>query len=84
MTNIEFFTNDKFKVLIHMYNALDKNGVAHLTQQEVANELELSRMTVNGIFTELKVYGYIFQDEKHVGRYRLTSAGYDAIEQFVR
>lgn len=83
MSHIEFFTNDKFKVLLHIYNSLDKNGVAHLTQQEVADELGLSRMTINGIFAELKMYDYIFQ-EKHVGRYRLTYGGYDAIEQITR
>ena len=52
------------------------------TQQEIADDLEISRVTVNKIIGELKNSGYLEQDGKHVGRYILTEKALSVIETF--
>ena len=58
------------------------NGKVHITQQEVADDLGISRATVNKIMGELRDSGYIEQDGKHVGRYILTEQAISVIETF--
>ena len=82
MSNIELFTNDTFRVLAYLHDIRDKNNCARTTQQEVADELGLSRVTVHNIFKQLKERWYIAQDLEHVGRYFLTDEALSVIEAF--
>lgn len=82
MSQIQYFTNDNFRTLAYLYDAKSANGKVHITQQEVADDLGISRATVNKIMGELRDSGYIEQDGKHVGRYILTEKAISVIETF--
>ena len=82
MSQIQYFTNDNFRTLAYLYDVKGANGKVHITQQEVADDLEISRATVNKIMGELREAGYIEQDGKHVGRYILTEKALSVIETF--
>lgn len=82
MSNIELFTNDTFRVLAYLHDIRDKNNCARTTQQEVADELGLSRVTVHNIFKQLKECWYVAQDLEHVGRYFLTDKAICVVETF--
>ncbi len=81
MSNIELFTNDTFRVLAYLYDIRDKNNCARTTQQEVADELGLSRVTVHNIFKQLKERGYVEQDVERVGRYIVSSLGLVCVQK---
>lgn len=56
------FTTNQYKVLEAMFNntlSVADRKYCPLGQGEIANELGLSRVAVNKIFTELKDAGYI-------------------------
>lgn len=82
MSQIQYFTNDNFRTLAYLYDMKGANNKAHITQQEIADDLELSRVTVNKIMGELKSSGYLEQDGKHLGRYILTEKALSVIETF--
>ena len=82
MSQIQYFTNDNFRTLAYLYDAKGANGKVHITQQEVADDLGISRATVNKIMGELRESGYIEPDGKHVGRYILTEQAITVIETF--
>ena len=82
MSQIQYFTNDNFRTLAYLYDMKGANNKAHITQQEIADDLELSRVTVNKIMGELKNSGYLEQDGKHLGRYILTEKALSVIETF--
>jgi len=72
LNNFNCLINNNFKTLLYLYENKNKNNCVKITQAEVANDLNLSMMTIYKIFTELKNNNYIIQDKKHVGRYILT------------
>lgn len=82
MSQIQYFTNDNFRTLAYLYDMKGANHKAHITQQEIADDLELSRVTVNKIMGELKTSGYLEPDGKHLGRYILTEKALSVIETF--
>ena len=82
MSNVKIFTNDNFKILAHLYDIRGNDNYARITQQEIADEMELSRATINRIVKQLKDENYIVQDSVHIGRYLLTEKAISAIETF--
>ena len=60
--SINYFTNNRFRVLFCLCESMDSNCCARISQQEVAERLNLSRMTVNTIFKQLREDGFIEQD----------------------
>ena len=79
---MKYFTNDKFRVLKYLYDCAGKDGTTRMTQQEVADEIGLSRATINTIFKQLRTDGYLEFDEVHNSRYLLTNKAIDALEFF--
>lgn len=72
--NIEYFTNDKYRVLDCMEKrqiSIQNNNVIKLSQQEISDILKLSKMKINRIVAELKTDGYIVQNSPR-GNYCLT------------
>jgi DNA-binding Lrp family transcriptional regulator len=65
-----------------MYDNKNEQNLVKTTQQEVSEELGLSRVTVNKIFKQLKENNYIIQDTTKVGRYYLTAEGITVVETF--
>lgn len=82
MSNVKTFTNDNFRALAYLYDIKGNDNRARITQQEIADEMSLSRATVNRIIKQLKDEDYIVQDSVHIGRYLLTEKAISAIETF--
>ena len=70
--NTGIFLNNTFDVLSFLYDIKNENNIIRITQQEVADKLHMSRITVNKTFNLLKDNNYIIQDKTHVGMYILT------------
>lgn len=81
MSALEILTTDHFTVLACMYDNKDKEDVAKLTQQEIADLVCLSRPTISSIFKALKSEELI-DTTSFVGRYHLTKKGIKAVETF--
>ena len=79
---IKCFVNDNFRTLSYLYDIKGPDNRARITQQEVADALEISRATLNKIMSELKKEGYIQQDGNYNGRYVVTDAAISVIETF--
>ena len=72
--NIEYFGNDKYRVLSCMAErqiSVKDSMVIKLSQQEIADILQLSKVKVNAIISELKADGYISQKSPR-GKYSLS------------
>ena len=82
MSQLLRFANDHFKVLACLYDEKNSNNVAHVTQQEIADRVGLSRVTINKIIGELKQENYIQLDGVHVGRYVLTPKASNVVKAF--
>ena len=82
MSQIQYFTNDNFRTLAYLYDVKNGDNKAHITQQEIGDDLGISRVTINKIIGELKNAGYIEPEGNHVGRYILTKKAISVIETF--
>lgn len=82
MPNIKILTTNTYKVLSLMYDKRDKDNVVYITQNEIADELDLNKSTINLMIKALRENEYITQDEKHMGRYALTDAGVKTVVLF--
>lgn len=70
----DFFVNDRFRVLKCMAMrqiSVQKEQVVKLSQQEIADIVNMSKPKVNAIIRELKGAGYIAQKSSK-GKYFLT------------
>ncbi|NLB33658.1 MAG: helix-turn-helix domain-containing protein [Tissierellia bacterium] len=54
--------------------------IIKLSQQEIAEILNLSKVKVNGIINELKVDGYLIQNSSR-GKYTLTEKAVDILSE---
>ena len=82
MTNVQYFTNDKYKVLSCLYDSRGNDGISRMTQQEVADTLGLSRVTINVLFKQLKEDGYLVKDMNRASKHMLTEKAITTIEMF--
>ena len=82
MANSDILINDNFKVLLWMYDRKDNDNLVKVTQLELAENIGLSRPTVNIIFSKLKDAGYLIHNDKRVGHYYLTDEAIKMIELF--
>ena len=82
MANSDILINDNFKVLLWMYDRKDDDNLVKVTQLELAENIGLSRPTVNIIFGKLKDAGYLIHNDKRVGHYYLTDEAIKMIELF--
>lgn len=69
---MELFLNDTYKALAYLYDNRGEGGRVVITQQELADALNLGRTKTNGIMQELKREGFIVCDGKRIGRYTIT------------
>ena len=82
MANSDILINDNFKVLLWMYDRKDDDNLVKVTQLELAENIGLSRPTVNIIFSKLKDAGYLIHNDKRVRHYYLTDDEIKVIETF--
>ena len=80
---IESLTNNNYRVLkLLSDNQVELNGVKFtaLTQVEIAEQLGLSKVTVNAIMKDLQEKDLVCPFENRRGRYRLTDKSTTIIE----
>lgn len=73
--DLDLFLNDNYRLLIVIYNhqqTINENTFSPITQQEMAEILGCSIMTVNPIIKKLKNQGYVNTYKNSRGRYQLT------------
>jgi Mn-dependent DtxR family transcriptional regulator len=79
----EKLTTNYYKVLELLYDSLTiVNGerVSVITQVEISKKMNLSTITINTIFKELKNDGLV-EIDKSIGRYRLSSESIKIVEK---
>ena len=83
MFNLEYFGNDNYKVLKFLYDnqiqVKDKYYII-LSQQEIADMVQFSKLKTNGIMQELREKGFIANYENKRRKYIITDIGYKVIE----
>ena len=80
MPEIDNLINDKFKVLIYLYDYKGPDNYSRITQQEISEKLKINRVTINKIFKELNESGFIESDSKYLSKYLLTDKAIEIIE----
>lgn len=81
--SFEYFVNDKYKVLSCMAERQIKvkgQEIIKLSQQEIAEIVQFSKVKVNNIISELKSDGYLEQKSAR-GKYSLTSKAKSALDE---
>ena len=58
-----------------------KDGYARISQQEIAERVKLSRVTVNKHFQYLIYAGYIIPDDQYLSKYKLSDNAIEAAKQ---
>lgn len=83
MFNLEYFGNDNYKVLKFLYDnqiqVKDKHYIV-LSQQEIADMVQFSKLKTNGIIQDLREKGFIANYENKRRKYIITDIGYKVIE----
>ena len=83
MFNLEYFGNDNYKVLKFLYDnqiqVKDKYYII-LSQQEIADMVQFSKLKTNGIIQDLREKGFIDNYKKKRRKYIITDIGYKVIE----
>lgn len=83
MFNLEYFGNDNYKVLKFLYDnqiqVKDKYYII-LSQQEIADMVQFSKLKTNGIIQDLREKGFIANYENKRRKYIITDIGYKVIE----
>ena len=83
MFNLEYFGNDNYKVLKFLYDnqiqVKDKYYII-LSQQEIADMVQFSKLKTNGIIQDLREKGFIANYENKRRKYIITDMGYKVIE----
>ena len=83
MFNLEYFGNDNYKVLKFLYDnqiqVKDEYYIV-LSQQEIADMVQFSKLKTNGIMQELREKGFIANYENKRRKYIITDMGYKVIE----
>lgn len=83
-TKIEILINDCYKVLNILYDnhiIVNKEPYCPLSQSEIADILDLNRMTISSILKKLESNGLIIIDKNKNKKYILTEKGIDVVKK---
>jgi len=83
MFSLEYFANDNYKVLKFLYdNQIQVKNKYYivLSQQEIADMVNFSKLKTNGIMQDLREKGFIANYENKRRKYIITDIGYKVIE----
>ena len=84
-TLMEKLTSNRYKILKILYENQVKKAdgtiFAPITQVEIADQLKISKITVNSIFKELQADGLVGKIGSVRGRYELSEKALMIIEQ---
>lgn len=79
---LEYFANENYKILKFLYDKqiqVKKECYINLSQQEIADTLQFSKLKTNKIMQELREKGFINYGSKR-RKYAITTNGYKVIE----
>lgn len=79
---LEYFANENYKILKFLYEKqiqVKKECYINLSQQEIADMLQFSKLKTNKIMQELREKGFINYESKR-RKYSITTNGYKVIE----
>lgn len=79
MPEIDNLINDKFKVLICLYDYRGPDNYSRITQQEISEKLKINRVTINKLFKELNESGFIESDSKYLSKYLLRDKAIEIV-----
>ena len=77
-------TYDQARVLICLYEHMSKDNCTRMSQQEIADKVQLSRASVNKHIQELIYAGYIIPDTKYASKYLIPPRGIDTAKRMKR
>ena len=80
MSKIDYFTNENFKILNYLYDQRNSDNIVSITQQEIADELNLSRATINKMINDLTQNGYLKRIESKMARYIMSQEAIDFVK----
>ena len=80
MSKIDYFTNENFKILNYLYDQRNSDNIVSITQQEIADELNLSRATINKMINDLTQNGYLKRIESKMARYVMSQEAIDFVK----
>ena len=80
MPEVDNLLNDKFKVLLCLYDYRGPDNYSRITQQEISEKLKINRVTINKLFKELVETGFLETDSKHLSKYLITDKALKIIE----
>lgn len=80
--DIDFFVQDRFKILAHMYDKRNVDNEVNITQAELGKVLFICRASANKVVGELCKEGYLIHSQDHVSRYTLTKKAIKVVEAF--
>ena len=83
MFNLEYFANDNYKILKILYDnqiQVKDDYYIVLSQQEIADMVQFSKLKTNGIMQELREKGFIANYKNKRRKYIITDVGYKVIE----
>lgn len=80
--NIDFFVNDRFRVISYLYDISNSDKKSYVTQRELALALNISLSFTNKIIQELKNNNFLEKEKDHNGRYTLTQEAISVVKQF--
>ena len=79
----DYLANNKLRVLSFMAERqipVKSSMIIKLSQQEIAEILDLSKVKVNAIINELKADGYLIQNSSR-GKYSITKKAVDILTE---
>lgn len=82
--SLELFLNDRYKILQCMFERqieIKGQNIVQLSQQDIADVVQLSKKKVNTIIGELKKNGYLLQQSPTRGKYQLTEKAIQTVSK---
>ncbi len=83
MYSLDFFGNDYYKVLSFLYDnqiQVKEDKYVILSQQEIADMVQFSKLKTNGILKELRSNGFVGNFENKRRKYVITDKGNEVIK----
>ena len=80
MSKLDYFTNKNFKVINYLYDRRNFDNIVSITQQEIAEQLNLSRATINKMINDLTQNGYLKRIESKMARYVMSQEAIDFVK----
>ena len=74
------FTNLNYKVLKCLYENTGQDGLVAVKQQAIADQLHITRATVNKIYGLLVQHGYVEHDMQKIKSFKVTERGRKIVE----